>query len=480
MNTIQNSHVGAGNAEVANDNALGEASALPAGELTTRPDAWRTAFQTAISYHQTPAQLADELQAGISDRLWTKLTKADGKLFDSFEDFCQTSRPDGLGTSQSEVMGLLATMMSAREVQLATARPARQGKRTDRDGTSTSRHCDGKSATRSQERERAIADRCPEPVKKLYVAELIGKLDAERFSREEYDTDTKMRVERFVTETAAPLLAKLAAGWKPAPTELKNSRADLKKGILEVFGQTAGKTEAGREALNVAHSAAKPLLDVLLDIGRAVQHLRQAVDCGTLTVDVLRLGDLLGGDTNDVAAWAREAADRLRPAGHNAPTLRGFIDNFTAPSKHGCLEPSSDVAPGAALDEVRDATGPESWDPLESIPTEVVIVADDSPVLADPEEVASTQTLSAESEAGAPTARAKQPIKDCMAQFMGDRAMTGRELYEVLKAHGIKVRSNDPGAYVGWMLHSFKETFEPVPNKKRGFYRVKKSTPPAE
>ena len=64
-------------------------------------------------------------------------------------------------------------------------------------------------------------------------------------------------------------------------------------------------------------------------------------------------------------------------------------------------------------------------------------------------------------------------LKDGIRQVMGSKIMSTQEVYDALKAKGWLPNSNDPKGYVGYTLSADKKTFDRVPDKGRGFYRLK-------
>jgi hypothetical protein len=73
-------------------------------------------------------------------------------------------------------------------------------------------------------------------------------------------------------------------------------------------------------------------------------------------------------------------------------------------------------------------------------------------------------------------------LKDGIRQVMGSKVMSTQEVYDALKAKGWLPNSNDPKGYVGYTLSADKKSFDRVPDKGRGFYRLKEdiATPKKE
>jgi len=67
----------------------------------------------------------------------------------------------------------------------------------------------------------------------------------------------------------------------------------------------------------------------------------------------------------------------------------------------------------------------------------------------------------------------RPPIKKAMIEVMGKKTTNATEIYEGLKAKDWLPNSNDPRAYISYLLSSFKDVFERVEGKGRGQYRVR-------
>lgn len=70
----------------------------------------------------------------------------------------------------------------------------------------------------------------------------------------------------------------------------------------------------------------------------------------------------------------------------------------------------------------------------------------------------------------------RPPIKDAMAQVMGDEVLNADTIFERLEKKGWLPNAKKPRAYIGYLLSATKERFESVPSKGRGFYRRKDKT----
>jgi hypothetical protein len=70
----------------------------------------------------------------------------------------------------------------------------------------------------------------------------------------------------------------------------------------------------------------------------------------------------------------------------------------------------------------------------------------------------------------------RPPIKDAMAQVMGEEVLNADTIFERLEKKEWLPNAKKPRAYIGYLLSATKERFESVPTKGRGFYRVKDKT----
>ena len=104
-------------------------------------------------------------------RAWTLMNKVDGSMFSSFEEFCETKEPYGLGRPPGEIRAYLEARFGRAAVQLATVSPAAPGPgrgKTSAPGTDLSPN------DRKDQFLRAIL-RAPIEVQDLYREELISQ-----------------------------------------------------------------------------------------------------------------------------------------------------------------------------------------------------------------------------------------------------------------------------------------------------------------
>jgi len=67
----------------------------------------------------------------------------------------------------------------------------------------------------------------------------------------------------------------------------------------------------------------------------------------------------------------------------------------------------------------------------------------------------------------------RPPLVEAVATVMGSKVMNSGMILEKLTAKGWQPNSNDSKSYLSYVLSSNKEAFEKVPEKGRGYYRVK-------
>ncbi len=68
-------------------------------------------------------------------------------------------------------------------------------------------------------------------------------------------------------------------------------------------------------------------------------------------------------------------------------------------------------------------------------------------------------------------------LRDAMRQIMGTETMNAAMIYEGLKEKGWLPNAGNPKEYIGYSLSAMKKDFERVPDKGRGYYKVKGSVP---
>lgn len=118
-----------------------------------------------------PDALRRYIELARRHRAWTMMHKKDGSFFATFEEFCETRQPWGLGRSWSELKPYVEAVLGKQGADLETVSPSQQGKRTD---ANTSGHGDPKSTERKDKRLRAIL-RAPVEVQELYRDGLISQ-----------------------------------------------------------------------------------------------------------------------------------------------------------------------------------------------------------------------------------------------------------------------------------------------------------------
>lgn len=102
-------------------------------------------------------------------RAWTLMNKVDGSMFSSFEEFCETKEPYGLGRPPGEIRAYLEARFGRAAVQLATVSPAATGNRF-----TSLEETPAVLSTTKDKTIRAIL-RAPIEVQDLYREELISQ-----------------------------------------------------------------------------------------------------------------------------------------------------------------------------------------------------------------------------------------------------------------------------------------------------------------
>jgi hypothetical protein len=139
---------------------------------------WREQFLGATGTEMDPTVLHAELASGIEARAWRLLRDHENVRFKSFEHFCEAPRPYGLGSDPAAIQRLLQGLIGERQTALATSPPSNQGRR---DLGPTSPQIGEKSKT-TQNRLRAVQERAPAPVRKLYEARVLSLDEAASLS----------------------------------------------------------------------------------------------------------------------------------------------------------------------------------------------------------------------------------------------------------------------------------------------------------
>jgi hypothetical protein len=142
----------------------------------------RLHFQAAMKrLEEAPERVQSFVDQVIQHRAWTLMSKPDGSFFATWDEFCASPQPYGLGKPWDEFRPLLEAANGKKAVQLGTvadpqvhAGPGRGHKGEEKT------NCDGRNSFPDREkasRVRAIL-RAPEQVRDLYRADLIGQKEA--------------------------------------------------------------------------------------------------------------------------------------------------------------------------------------------------------------------------------------------------------------------------------------------------------------
>lgn len=144
---------------------------------TIDAEAWRGAFLAALRFAAAPEQLHAQLVSGRDSQAWKLLRGHDGVRFRTFDHFCSTPRPYGLGSDPAAIQRLLQGLIGERQTALATSPPSNQGRR-DLGPTPQV----GEKSKTTQNRLRAVQERAPAPVRKLYEARVLSLDEAASLS----------------------------------------------------------------------------------------------------------------------------------------------------------------------------------------------------------------------------------------------------------------------------------------------------------
>jgi hypothetical protein len=158
-------------------------------------------------------------------RAWTLMNRLDGSMFSSFEDFCETKEPYGLGRPPGEIRAYLEARFGRAAVQLATVAPGRPGNQHTLSvpGTESSNDRKGQFL-------RAIL-RAPVEVQDLYREELISqKLAAKLGPKDPSKAPSRERV----VEALAPVPRERKA-IDSAVRELIGAKRDAVRDVVRAF-----------------------------------------------------------------------------------------------------------------------------------------------------------------------------------------------------------------------------------------------------
>ena len=184
---------------------------------------WRGQLQGALGAADSAESLHDELVAGVETRRWTLLRDEHAEKFLSFEQFCESPPPFGLGRTYALVQAFLVGLMGKPRADRLTVPPPHQG-RSVPGGTSRQ---NGRKSDREAARLRAVQERAPDPVKRLRDLELLSVDQAAWFGVQNPTEERSMAIDKFAAEVA-PILEELGE----APSD--QSLAIAKEHVLEL------------------------------------------------------------------------------------------------------------------------------------------------------------------------------------------------------------------------------------------------------
>lgn len=188
---------------------------------TIDAEAWRGAFIAAMRFESKPRALHAQLISGIESQAWKLLRDQDGVRFRSFDHFCQARPPCGLGNEPDVVRAHLARLLGQRSAAILLAPPSNQGERV----TPASRP-GGEKSNRHQQRLRAIAERAPEPVRKLCQLGVLSFKQAEALAPVDPPQKRVAEILHFAFEANAILQG---IGAEPSDGALSRARQQVRE-----------------------------------------------------------------------------------------------------------------------------------------------------------------------------------------------------------------------------------------------------------
>jgi hypothetical protein len=172
---------------------------------------WRLELQSLLDHvPDEPKRVELYLEQGKRLRVWTLLNRRDGSKFTSFDEFCQTDRPYGLGRPFAEILPWLEALHGKRGAQLETA-PVDGRKRNGANQHTGPREESGSecpnprgTSDRANKSLRAIL-RAPQPIQQLYRDGLIGQAVAAKLGPDHPTPEQAARIAEITEEVRATL-----------------------------------------------------------------------------------------------------------------------------------------------------------------------------------------------------------------------------------------------------------------------------------
>lgn len=205
-------------------NDLKQPRPAPARESPRDAEHWRSMLASVLRAADAPAALHQELVRGLEARTWVNLTDGLGNKFLTFEAFCGAPSPFGLGTEAGHVRRVLERLVGPRRTDLLTHDPSRQGARNQLPA-----NVGGKS-TRQTERLRAVHERAPEPVRRLYTAGILSLAAAAGFGVANPTTAQAAEIQQ-ASDLASELMQSL--GEQPSESEVRAARSKARALLSE-------------------------------------------------------------------------------------------------------------------------------------------------------------------------------------------------------------------------------------------------------
>lgn len=178
------------------------------------PAQWRTQIQTVLDVGEYAEGLHQELLEGVEKtRLWAQLQNRDGTVFESFAEFCECPRPEGLGSPEGEVIRVLEAVLGKRAAEGVTYTRSRQGRRTDLAAELPAPSAGSDAAqlpagapqpspavgkgNRTRAKERRIFEHATEAVRKLYQSGGVGKNEAALLGKRASGPEQQAKVDKL-------------------------------------------------------------------------------------------------------------------------------------------------------------------------------------------------------------------------------------------------------------------------------------------
>lgn len=198
----------------------------------------RLHMQTAVKdLEKAPGRVKEYVDLVLEHRGWTLMNRPDGSFFGTWEEFCGSALPWGLGKPWGEIRAVLEAAHGKKAVQLGTVAPAKSppGKASIETLThgADNRPEGGLLNPRQAEKLRAIAERAPHQVKELFRQDLIGVAEAAKLGPKNPTPDEAAGV----TKVAIAAADVVKAAPKP---ETPRAKRELQRKVNATVRQLLG------------------------------------------------------------------------------------------------------------------------------------------------------------------------------------------------------------------------------------------------